>query len=440
MPTSDAANNPPTLDALIIGAGLGGLLALKYAKDMGLTALALEMQNGIGGLWRKLPAWQDIQIGLQDWSLAGLPIHGPEQPHILANLEALADRFRLREQIQFNAPVVRAEFREGIWHVHTALGTIYSARNLVVASGAHNLPHIPSVERSTLAPPRLMEMHSSALQDPKILRGKSVAIVGGGASAYDLLELAFAEGAREVHWVHRGLVWFNPSLRPKHEVAQLRRLGRRQLLGLPRKKINAKLAEHLQKKYAKYGLEEILPKAPLDLDQHHVIPGRPGMIRHFAQIKRYPGTVQSLADQRISLSTGQEISAELLLWATGYRLNLRYLELPEFKACDRAPELWSQLGSQCVAKAYPGLYFLGLATLDSNGSAPWGHAHMAKAIMGEIAGKSRIRRDRVERFCNYLELAWQLFPEGKPLRQKLAWLRYASLFFRPGAARSLPLP
>ena len=51
-----------TLDLAIIGAGIAGVIHLHYARQAGLDALALEARDGIGGLWRELPAWQDIQI------------------------------------------------------------------------------------------------------------------------------------------------------------------------------------------------------------------------------------------------------------------------------------------------------------------------------------------------------------------------------------------
>jgi cation diffusion facilitator CzcD-associated flavoprotein CzcO len=51
----------PPLDVIIIGAGIGGVLALFYARKAGLNALLLERQNVVGGSWAQLPPWQDIQ-------------------------------------------------------------------------------------------------------------------------------------------------------------------------------------------------------------------------------------------------------------------------------------------------------------------------------------------------------------------------------------------
>ena len=57
----------PLLDVAIVGGGIGGIVHLHYARRAGLTAVVLEAQEAVGGLWRMLPAWQDIQI----WTLLG---------------------------------------------------------------------------------------------------------------------------------------------------------------------------------------------------------------------------------------------------------------------------------------------------------------------------------------------------------------------------------
>ena len=49
-------------DLIIVGGGIGGVISLKYAKDAGLDAILLESRDSVGGLWRDLPAWQDIQF------------------------------------------------------------------------------------------------------------------------------------------------------------------------------------------------------------------------------------------------------------------------------------------------------------------------------------------------------------------------------------------
>ena len=57
----------------------------------------------------------------------------------------------------------------------------------------------------------MQEFHSSALRDPRLLSDRDVLVAGGGASAFDLLELCFQHGARRVIWAYRGTRWFMPT-------------------------------------------------------------------------------------------------------------------------------------------------------------------------------------------------------------------------------------
>ena len=97
------------LDLIIIGGGVGGVICLKYAKDAGLKTLLLERRERIGGLWRDLPAWQDIQFRKEDWTLGDIPLSGERQPDILRNIEAWAESFELSPYMLLNAPVTVAK-------------------------------------------------------------------------------------------------------------------------------------------------------------------------------------------------------------------------------------------------------------------------------------------------------------------------------------------
>jgi cation diffusion facilitator CzcD-associated flavoprotein CzcO len=77
-----------SLDLIIIGGGIGGVISLYYAKKAGLKVLLLEKQGVVGGLWSQLPAWQDIQNNPIDWTLGDIPISGSDQPSIASNIQA----------------------------------------------------------------------------------------------------------------------------------------------------------------------------------------------------------------------------------------------------------------------------------------------------------------------------------------------------------------
>ncbi len=200
------------LDLVIIGGGVGGVICLKYAKDAGLDAVLLERKDGVGGIWRDLPHWQDIQIRKEDWTLGDLPIAGEDQASIVDNIQAWVDRFDLSPTIRLNTEVTSARPIDGSWEIVAGKHT-YRSPFVVAATGGHNRPVIPNVERDES---KILERHSSALEDPTELSGRDVIVVGGGASAYDLLELCFEHDAKSVTWVYRSLKWMRPTRREKY--------------------------------------------------------------------------------------------------------------------------------------------------------------------------------------------------------------------------------
>ena len=193
-------------DLLIVG-GIGGVIGLHYAKKAGLKVLLLEKQGVVGGLWAQLPAWQDIQTNQNDWTLGDLPITGTDQASIARNIQAWVDKFDLAPLMRLHTPVTNAQATSSGWKVATPHG-VYFSRFLLAASGGHNRPVIPQLQRQHSA---IEEFHSSALRDPNSLTGKDVVVVGGGASAFDLLDLCFQYKARRAVWVYRSLKWMVPT-------------------------------------------------------------------------------------------------------------------------------------------------------------------------------------------------------------------------------------
>src|SRR5690606_38883306 len=152
------------------------------------------------------------------------------------------DRFGLAPQIRLNAPVIRASRDEQAWRVDTD-SEVYTAKALICATGGHNRSVIPSVQRLESS---IVEFHSSQLPDPEMLRNKRVTVVGGGASAYDLLDLCFAHHARRVVWIYRSTKWIRPTRRAKYFGSDMRLLAKLQMLGLSVNRLNQRVNQELR--------------------------------------------------------------------------------------------------------------------------------------------------------------------------------------------------
>lgn len=392
------------LDVVIVGAGIAGLVHLHYARQAGLAAQVLEAQPGLGGLWRKLPAWQDIQFSAVEWAVGELPLAGTLQPQILANLQAWADRFALHDGIRYDSPVRRARHDGRQWVLDTPQGEVL-ARHLVAASGGHNTPLIPPVARHDS---RVQEWHAAALHDPAWLAGRDVMVVGGGASAFDLIEQGLLHGARRIVWVHRGLRWFLPSLRPK-AMASVRPFARMQAGGLSAAQQSAALGADMVARYAKFGLQAIQPGRPMDVLHDQLFPGRPLMIEHFARLQRHAATVQAIEGGRVVLSDGSRHAVDVLLWGAGYGTDLRWFDAPAIASIGSVNELCGRCG--CIFRSLdaPDLHFPGVG-LDGIGAAPWAYMLVARSIMSHIRGTARLDLQPVGHKVNHFDLVRHLAP------------------------------
>ncbi|UCH47612.1 MAG: NAD(P)/FAD-dependent oxidoreductase [Betaproteobacteria bacterium] len=425
------------LDLLIVGGGIGGVICLKYAKDAGLNVLLLESKERIGGLWRDVPFWQDIQFRKEDWALGELPLAGEDQANILRNIEAWAEHFDLVPNIVLNATVTDARRHSNGWRVRTDDAT-YETKWLIAATGGHNDPVIPEVEREDAS---IVEYHSSALRDPEQLKGRRVTVVGGGASAYDLLDLCFEHDASSVSWIYRSTKWMRPTRQRKYDGIDMRLLSRYQMLGLPVAMINKLANKDLRIRYQKSGIAEIMPEGKFDISRDQLIPGRWRMIRNFGQIARYRGEVRAVNGNTITVSNGQKVDSDLLLWGTGYRTNMDYLDVEGLKSTAGLNDMAKRCYSAFRSMDADNLFLLAPGVLETNTATPWAYAHVARSIMSHIKGVPVFMDLPQAAMINHYDLVKILarrdsinYPFGR------WYLKYFSLAMFHPKRRPLPLP
>jgi len=425
-----------TFDVLIIGGGIGGVIGLYYARRAGLSALVLEKEAAVGGLWRELPTWQDIQIAPLDWTLGDLPIDGADQASILCNIQAWVDRFGLAPHIKLQSCVTKATATAQGWTVETPTQT-YRSRFLICASGGHNRPFTPPVERGTSG---IVEFHSALLKDPSQLSGRDVVVVGGGASAYDLLDLCFEQRARRVMWVHRALRWMVPTRKPKHQAGGIRELARQQMSGAGIDALNASMNLDLMARYDKFGLNDILPDHAFDIRQDQLIPGRARMIGNFNQIDRHRGEVLSVQGRSITLSDAASIEADVILWGTGYEMDLQFLDSPALAGVKHVNQLTRRCGALFRSLDLPRLFFLAVI-LETTGSAPWAYAHAARTIAEHIRGEAELDEVQVTTKVNHYDLLHFLAQHDPVNYPADSWHgTYRALALEWPDDRSMPIP
>jgi hypothetical protein len=85
-------------------------------------------------------------------------------------------------------------------------------------------------------------------------------------------------------------------------------------------------------------------------------------------------------------------------------MNLRYLELPEYRNVHRLADLFPKLGSLVRSLDYPNLFFLGMTLINSTSSTPFLAAVEAKTIISHIRGECEIPEKTLPSQLTYWEL------------------------------------
>ena len=388
------------LDTVVIGAGVSGLIALKYLTSAGFNVVALEKAADVGGVWRQLPPWQDIQMSPEDWSINDVPIEGFDQKSILKNIGAFADQYNLRSFIRFQEQVQSLKRNNDMWVIQTNKGTVL-ARTVVCSTGAHNDPFIPEITRRQSM---VREFHSARLMEPSILHGQRVVVVGGGTSAFDLIELALQQKAQSIHWVYRSVRWMFPTTKTKQEKASLRQVAYQQMIGAKPEKLTAVYRKLLAEKYRFFGIEDILPERPFDYERDQLVPGRRDLIQNFKSLRRSRSEIQEISGNTVVLKSGEKIEADVVLYGTGYHMNLKYLGLPEFATVKDSETLRGKCYGLMQAPNYPQLYFLGGTALELNGVAPLNISMMARTLVSVIKGKCKLPQQPITQKINHWHL------------------------------------
>ncbi len=179
-----------THQVIIIGAGFGGLgMAIRLKEQGQDDLLILEKADEVGGCWRDNTypgAACDVPSHLYSFSFER---HYPwtrrfaPQEEILAYQQYCARKYDLYRHIRFHTEVTEARFREedSIWELTLGNGETLTCQALITATGQLNqpaYPPLPGIEGF-----QGQQFHSARWNHDLDLTGKTVAVVGTGASA-----------------------------------------------------------------------------------------------------------------------------------------------------------------------------------------------------------------------------------------------------------------
>ncbi|AKJ29111.1 thioredoxin reductase [Caldimonas brevitalea] len=171
----------PTEDVLVVGGGPAGAACALWCHQLGLRVRLLEAASAIGGL-------QLLSPYTNRW-LPGLP--GKTGQQVAASLQSHLDLAEVPYQVDYRVVSIRRQTTCGSWEVSDGVKR-FASRYVVLATGSK--PRGAGFVNSAcvgVGPGLAMERIE--------VKGKRVAILGGGDNAYDQAAFALQRGAREVH-------------------------------------------------------------------------------------------------------------------------------------------------------------------------------------------------------------------------------------------------
>ena len=321
-------------DVAVVGAGQAGLAIGHALAEQKKRFVILEAADSVGSAWRN--RWDSLVLftprrydALPGLAFPGDPDGYPTRDEVAAYLARYVERFGL--PVELSTPV-RSLSKDADGFVVDANGTPIRADAVVVATGPFHAPIVPDIAGGLAA--EVFQTHSAGYRRPADLPEGRVLVVGGGNTGFQIArELA---GSREVHL----------AIGSQQKPLPQRLLGRDLFwwltkLGVLSKSVDSRIGRRARDR------DVLIGSSPRDAKRHGVV-------------------VQSRAvgavGRTVRFADGTELDIDAVIWATGYRPDHAWIELPVF---DEAGRLRHRRGITEV----PGLMFLGLTWQHTRGSA-----------------------------------------------------------------------
>jgi putative flavoprotein involved in K+ transport len=322
-----------TFDVVVIGASQAGLAVGYHLAKRGLRFVILDAGPEIGHTWRS--RWNSLRLftPAQYSGLPGMAFPAPDDTYaskddVAAYLESYATAFDL--PVELNTKVKALSRRDGAYVIATTDGE-FTADNVVVATGPFQTPFVPPIAGDL--DESIVQVHSADYRSPDQLPDGHVLVVGGGNSGFQIAEelaatrkVDLAVGKRmpslPQRLLGRDLFWW------------LMRIG---FMGI---NTESRLGRKLSKRDVLIG-------------------SSPRGLRRVGVTKRKRLT--TAAGRRAVFDDETELDVDAIVWATGYRSDFSWIDLPAIKEGSRI------LHRRGVTDA-PGLFFIGLTWQHTRGS------------------------------------------------------------------------
>jgi len=320
-------------DTVVIGGGQAGLTAGYFLAQQDEPFVILDANDRVGDAWRK--RWDSLRLftpasfsGLPGFRFPGPRWSFPTKDELADYLEEYAARFEL--PVRTGVAVERVGKRRDRFVVAAGDRT-YESSNVIVATGAHQIPRVPDFAGEL--DPAIVQLHSSAYRNPSQVRGEHVLIVGAGNSGAEIaLELSKAHACRIAGPKTGEIPLRHGTIPARFGFRAFRFVGHRVL------RVDTALGRRLGPKLASGG-DPLIRTRLRDLSAAGV-----------EHVPRVVGVREGLP----ALDDGRVLEVGNVVWCTGFRTDFRWIDLPVFDE-DGRPRHY-----RGIVESEPGLSFLGL--------------------------------------------------------------------------------
>lgn len=316
----------------IIGAGPMGLCTARHLKKQGIDFVGFELHSDVGGLWDidnpHSTMYHSAHLisskGTTEFSEFPMRANVAPYPHhseMRRYFRDYAGHFRLYEHYQFDTRVVKLERLAQGWRLTSERGgeqREWHFEGVLIANGTlhtPNLAQLPGDFQGEL-------LHSSAYKRADIFADKRVLVVGCGNSACDIAVDAVHRAASVDLSVRRGY-YFLPKFilgKPTDTFGGAIRLPRRL-----KQTIDGLLVRALVGKPSQYGL----PDPDYRLYESHPVMNSL-VLHHIGHGDIRPrGDIRAVSGHCVTFANGEQAEYDLILMATGYRLDYPFIARSE---------------------------------------------------------------------------------------------------------------
>lgn len=377
----------------VIGAGAAGICAAKHMLEAGFDVTVYEIGSRVGGMWvfgndnGRSSAYSTLHINtarnltsFSDFAFEASVPPFPSHRDMARYLARYADHFGVTPRIRFNTKVERVSPAAGYsedkpaWEVAIAGGGIARYDSVIVATGHLTQPlEVPALRDGFTGE----YLHSHYYKEPAPFVGKRVCVVGVGNSALDIASDLATVTPRLV-LVARSNAFIFPKLvfgRPFWDV--VKGLYKPWVPAAVRNRIVRALVWIVQGEMSALGFPATAKKVHATSNANIV-----NHIRYQRVIVKQG--IERIDGRRIVFSDGSAEEFDTLIAATGYLIDIDFMDRKVIEPRDNALDLYMRM----VPPGWRGIYFLGF--LNSDSALNWIAEGQSRWVREHEAGRARL--------------------------------------------------